>query len=51
MDPGTYCAVVFDEHNEVFVEPVYFEVRGNCSDAYPYSNTYANFASYSYSGS
>ena len=27
LEPGTYCAVVFDEHNEVFVEPVYFEVK------------------------
>ena len=27
LDPGTYCAVVLDEHNEVCVEPVYFEVK------------------------
>ena len=27
LDPGKYCAVVFDENYEVFVEPVYFEVK------------------------
>ena len=27
MDPGTYYVVVLDEHNEVCVEPVYFEVK------------------------
>ena len=27
LDPGTYYVVVLDEHNEVCVEPVYFEVK------------------------
>ena len=27
LEPGKYCAVVFDENYEVFVEPVYFEVK------------------------
>ena len=27
LEPGTYYVVVLDEHNEVCVEPVYFEVK------------------------